>query len=377
VSSAVNGGPAGLAASGRVAAGQEMAAGRLHQSVVMKALRAAANKPVHAYLFVGPPGTGKLAAATTFASMLLCPSGGDDDCSTCRRVAGNTHPDFIVIEREGAALSIDQARDVARTASRSSLEGGRVVIVLPDLHLAREAIPALLKTIEEPPASTVFVVLAEFVPPELVTVASRCVRIDFQLLSTDEVRNVLVAEGLSFEHATAIAGLADGRLDRARLLALDPEAQARRRCWEAVPARLDGTGATVAAVADELVELLRRSASPLVARQEAEMAALVEHNAAELPSAPAKVLQSAARTGIRELEERHRREQRRQRTDELRTGLAALAGAYRDRAASSAMSPARAAEAVSLVDGLSADLAFNPGELLALQALLVRLDRLA
>ena len=77
------------------------------------------------------------------------------------------------------------------------------------------------------------------------------------------------------------------------------------------------------------------------------------------------------------LEERHRREQRRQRTDELRTGLAALAGAYRDRAVSGTLSPARAAEAVGLIDGLSADLVYNPGELLAVQALLVRLDRLA
>jgi DNA polymerase-3 subunit delta' len=85
----------------------------------------------------------------------------------------------------------------------------------------------------------------------------------------------------------------------------------------------------------------------------------------------------AARAGARDLEERHRREQRRQRTDELRTGLAALARAYRDRSAAGALPADRAAAAVALVDGLSADLAFNPGEQLALQALFVRLDRLA
>ena len=267
------------------------------QAAAVRALRAAAAKPVHAYLFVGPPGTGKLAAATAFAEMLLCPGGGGDGCDVCRRVALHAHPDFIVVEREGAAMSIDQARDISRTASRSSLEGGKVVIVLPDLHLAREAVPALLKTIEEPPPSTVFVILAEFVPAELVTVASRCVRVDFRPLAPDEVAEALAAEGVAPEQAASVARMAGGRLDRARLLATDPEAQARWQAWEAVPGRLDGTGATVAAVADELVELLKRSVAPLVARQEAEVAALVEHNTNELPSAPAKIVQSAARHG--------------------------------------------------------------------------------
>jgi DNA polymerase-3 subunit delta' len=114
-----------------------------------------------------------------------------------------------------------------------------------------------------------------------------------------------------------------------------------------------------------------------VARQEAEMAALAQRNSQELTKAPAKAAQGATRAANRELEERRRREQRRQRTDELRTGLAALARAYRDRGASGALPADRAASAVALIDGLSADLAFNPGEQLALQALFVRLDRVA
>jgi DNA polymerase III subunit delta' len=347
------------------------------QAGAVKALRAAAAKPVHAYLFVGPPGTGKLEAARAFAALLLCPDGGDDDCDTCTRVAKGAHPDFVVIEREGATLSIDQAREVSRIASRSSLEGGRVVVVLPDLHLAREAVPALLKTIEEPPGPIVFIALAEFVPPELVTVASRCARIDFRSLSDDDVVDVLVAEGVAVERARVVAGLAGGRLDRARLLASDPQAEVRRRSWEAVPSRLDGSGATVAVVADELLELLKHSVEPLTARQQAEATALVARNTESVPSAPPRVAQGAARAGFRELEERHRRELRRQRTDELRNGLAALAGAYRDRAAAGTLSAGRVADAVALIDSLSADIAFNPGEQLAVQALLVRLDRLA
>jgi DNA polymerase-3 subunit delta' len=352
-------------------------AGLVGQAEAARALRAAAARPVHAYLLVGAPGTGKLAAAQAFAAMLLCPQGGEDGCDTCRRVAEGKHPDVVVVEREGATLSIEQAREVTRMAARSSVEGGRSVVVLPDLHLAGDAIPALLKTIEEPAGPVVFIGLAEFVPPELVTVASRCVRIDFRSLSDDEVRDALVGDGVPVDRAAAVARLSGGRLDRARLLASDPGAEARWQAWESVPARLDGSGATIAVLADKLVELFKRSAEPLAARQGAELAALVERNTHDAPGAPARVAQAAVRAGTRELEERHRRELRRQRTDEMRTGLAALARAYRDRGVSGAMAPERAAGAVSLIDGLSADMAFNPGELLALQALLVRLDRLA
>jgi DNA polymerase-3 subunit delta' len=350
---------------------------------VAKQLRAAAAKPVHAYLFVGPPGTGKMAAAWAFAAMLICPEGGSDGCETCERALRGVHPDFVIVEREGPSISIDQARDVSRMAARSSVEGGRKVIVLQDLHLARDAAPALLKTIEEPPPSTVFVALAEFVPPELVTIASRCVRVDFSPLSDGEIVAALVARGEPAERAEALARLAQGRLDRAMLLASDPEAEERQRAWGAVPARLDGTGATVAVLAGELAALLERSAGRLAARQEAEVQEMAERNSRDLAGSSGSLAGSKRtrgrggnRAAARELEERHRREQRRQRTDELRTGLGALAGAYRDRAANGAWPASRASEAVALIDRLSADLAYNPGELLALQALLVRLDRL-
>jgi DNA polymerase-3 subunit delta' len=349
--------------------------GLVGQDAAVRALRAAAAKPVHAYLFVGPPGTGKLAAAREFAAMLLCPNGGEDACDTCRRVREGSHPDVAFFEREGAAMSIDQAREVSRIAVRSSLEGGRQVVVLPDLHLARDAVPALLKTIEEPPPHTVFIALAEFVPPELLTIASRCVRVEFRPLTDEEIAGALVADGVRPERASLVATLAGGRLDRARLLASDEEAESRRLAWETLPARFDGSGATVALLAEELVDMLKRSANPLTVRYEAEVAKLVAANAAPGQTAPGRA-QSQTKAVARELEERHRREQRRQRTDELRTGLAALARAYRDRAVSGALPIGQVAEAVALIDGLAADLAFNPGELLALQALLLRLDRL-
>lgn len=349
------------------------------QAEVAKALRVAAAKPVHAYLFVGPPGTGKMTAATAFAAMLVCPAGGEDGCDTCRRVEEGLHPDVVVAQGEGAALTIEQAREVGRVASRSSVEGGRTVVVLPDIHLARDSAPALLKTIEEPPPGTVFIVLADFVPPELVTIASRCARLDFRPLSSVDVASALEAEGADPGRAQLLAAMAGGRLDRARILAGDPEAEARHLAWVSVPSRLDGTGATVALLVDELLSLVERSGAPLARRQETEAAELAERlNRAVSASGPGgRAGRPGARSGLKELEDKHRREQRRYRTDELRSGLAALAGAYRDRLAQGRLAPARAAQVVALLDGFSADLAYNPGEQLALQALLVRLDRLA
>jgi DNA polymerase-3 subunit delta' len=347
------------------------------EDAAVAALRSAAVRPVHAYLLVGPPGTGKRAAATSFAASLLCPNGGDGTCETCRRVLAGVHPDVAVVEREGPFINIDAARGISRAASRSPVEGDRKVLILLDFHLVREAGPALLKTIEEPPASTVFVVLAEYVPPELVTIESRCVRIDFVPLSAAVIAETLRQDGVDAKTADELAAAADGRLDRARLLAGDPEFATRRKTWQGIPARLDGLGVTAASIAGELIELLERSVTPLRLRHEEELTELEARNARlnEVNGRPAGGSR-AVKAGLKDLEDRQRREVRRQRTDELKAGLAILAGVYRDRLAAGGPGAADALAAVELVQQLYTNLAYNPNELLQLQALMVRLGKL-
>lgn len=361
------------------------------QDGALATLTTAVARPVHAYLFVGPAGTGKAAAALGFAAALLCPSvPADGDCDNCRRVLAGLHPDVLQVEREGASISIDTARDVARLAMTSPVEGTRKVIVLHDFHLVKESGPALLKTIEEPPATTFFIILAEHMPPELITIASRCVRVEFVPLTESRIAQQLESEGLEPERAVHLAQASGGRLDRARLLATDDHFETRRAAWRAVPSRLDGNGATAAAVADELVALLDSSVEPLTARHGSERAALEERNAraAEVTGSgrgKGRATKAALSAGIKELEERQRREVRRQRTDELRAGLASLAGAYRDRLAApremrsprAAIDVANSMDSIALIDQLGSDLQYNPGELLALQALLVKLGRIA
>jgi len=340
-------------------------AGLIGQERAVTQLRGAALSPVHAYLLVGPPGTGKREAARSFAAALLCPTGGCGVCDTCTRALGGVHPDVVVRERTGAWISVGDAREIGRLGALSPVEGRRKVLVLVDFHLVQDAAPALLKAIEEPPATTVYVILAEHLPPELVTIASRCARIAFAPVPTDRLAAALVAEGTAPEVAAEVAEASGGRPDRARLLASDAGFAARRAGWSDAPGRLDGTGAVAATLADELLAGLETVVEPLAARQAAELAELAE-----------RARLYGDRPGERkELGDRHKREERRIRTDELRFGLASLAAAYRDRLAGG-RDPAAALAAVQAVNAANEALARNPNVTLLLQALLVRLGRL-
>lgn len=326
-------------------------------------LRAASVAPVHAYLLVGLAGAGTAAAATAFSAALLCPDGGCGSCRDCRLALAGEHPDALTFVPEGASLRIADAEEITRLAVRSPLEGRRKVLVLADFHRVREVGPALLKTIEEPPESTVFVILADTVPPELVTIASRCVRIEVAPIPVPTLVALLVAEGVDEGRATIAASAAGGSIDRARLLVSDPKLARRRDAWAGVPERLDGTGAAVAVVAAELLELVEEAAEPLRQAQADQLTAL-----------EARVATTGERgSGRGRLEASHKRALRRHRTDELRFGLATLAEGYRDLLVSSPADPSAVLAAVDAIGAAAGALVRNPNESLLLQALLLRL----
>lgn len=327
-------------------------------------LVAAARAPVHAYLLVGPAGTGTREAARSFAAALLCADGGCSNCEACRRVLAGAHPDVRFFERTGASLRVEEIKPILEAASLSPVEAPRKVLVLVDFHLVAEQYPRLLKTIEEPPATTVFVVLAEHVPPELSTIASRCVRIDFPPVPEEAVREALVSGGVAPDVAAAAAAASGGRMDRARLLASDPGFAARREAWRSIPSRLDGNGATAATLADELLAGLEAMLEPLAARHATELVALAERARLYGDQAGAR----------KDIEARHKREERRLRTDELRFGISAMAGAYRDRLTSD-RHPGEALAALDAIAAANEALIRNPNTTLLLQGLLVRLGR--
>jgi len=335
------------------------------QGRAVASLQAAAVRPVHAYLLVGPAGSGKRAAARAFAGALLAVDAaerGEDVDRAIELSLDEAHPDLHVFEPEGAAISAPDAREIVTAASRSPVEGGRKVLVLDEFHTVQQAGPILLKTIEEPPESTVFVILAEEVPNELVAIASRAVRIDLGPVPQDAVVERLVHEGIDPEVAVTTAAAAGGDLHRARLLAKDPSLVVRRDSWASIPHRLDGTGHTAAALVDEVVAHIDAAQGPLDERHEAERAALEE-----------QIETYGLRpTERKELEKRHKREVRRHRTAEIRFGLAVLAGEYRDQLAT-AHDPTPHLQALREVQAAAEALVRNPNELLLLQALVVGL----
>ena len=187
-------GPSFLLFSGVV--GQDRAVSRLMD---------AARQPVHAYLFHGPAGSGKRVAARGLAAAFLCPDGGCGVCTSCRRALAGTHPDLVTVERTGAALDVDDAREITMRAQRRPLESARQVLLVPDVHLAAKAAPALLKTVEEPPPSTIFILLADDLPAGLATIISRCVQVPFTALAPQVVQEWLIGRGVAADVAETVA----------------------------------------------------------------------------------------------------------------------------------------------------------------------------
>jgi DNA polymerase III subunit delta' len=337
------------------------------QTQAVRRLTSAADDPVHAYLFVGPPGSTKDEASRAFAALLM--AGIDDPTHRDARLAlAGEHPDVREVLRQGARISKDQVGDIIRNASLAPVEGNRKVMILHEFHLLEaEGAARLLKTLEEPPASTIFIVLADQVTPELVTIASRCVRIMFAALSTETVAAQLIEEGIDAATAEVAAQAAEGNLTRARVLATDEGLMGRRDAFAGLAARLDGTGTTVVTLCTEVLGLIDASAAPLAARQAQEVSAL-----------EARVAATGERgSGRKQIEEHHKRELRRHRVDELRSGLGVLAGAYRDALVRGQLPrPDAGVTAVTRIHAALEAMERNPNETLLLQALLLDLPSL-
>lgn len=289
------------------------------QERVVDLLRALADSPAHAYLFVGPPGCGKETAARAFAAVKL--QGSEDaDERVARLVMRGEHVDVHEIEREGASISLEQAREeLVDVTGMSSVESGRRVTIMHELHLlAPFATAALLKTIEEPDAQNVIILLTDEVPAHLITIESRCVRLDFSAIPDRLVADTLVGEGVMPALAESVAEMVAGDLARARILVDDHGLAERMNMFSMVPRRLDGTAATaleltatIRAAIDEALEPYKRVHAREIADLEERERTLGLRGA-----------------GRRRILERHKREIRRSETDEIRSGLRIMSRVY-------------------------------------------------
>ena len=236
-------------------------------------LQAALRDPVPGYIFVGPSGAGTRNAARLFAAGLLNDKSNDQERHQ-RLATAEEHPDVVMVDRSGAFVTAEQARDIVRTASTSPIEGDRKVIVVTDLHLIRDAGPMLLKSIEEPPPSTFFILLADEISSDLITIASRCLQIEFVSVPAVELEKLLIEEGVALDRARFASRISDGSIDRARILASDDGALDRWNAWSKIREGLNGSGGNAAKAADLVLELIDSSAGPMEDKHSEERLAL-------------------------------------------------------------------------------------------------------
>ena len=204
-------------------------------TVLTEAVRASKEKDnatqemTHAWLFTGPPGSGRSNTAVAFAAALLCESGGCNNCLNCRTAIAGTHADIELIETEGLSIKIDEIRELITRASWSPSVGGYRVVVIEDAdRLTESAANALLKAIEEPGLRTVWLLCAPSATDVLPTIRSRTRSIVLRTPSTNAVAKLLESEDINATMANFAARASQGHIGRARHLALNEDARNRR-----------------------------------------------------------------------------------------------------------------------------------------------------
>lgn len=349
----------------------------------------ASGQPSHAYLFHGPPGSGKRAAARALAAELLAEGAPDPD-AVRRRVAAGTHPDLTWVTPTGAHVMrvSDVEQPVVAASGRTPFEAERRVFVLERVDTMNDEVAnRLLKTLEEPPAFVHLVLLTDAIGRMLDTVISRCQPVRFDPLPAERLTAVLEEEGVERARALACARLALGNLTRARLLASEGGDGLRDDAERMVRAALAGERSA----ADEPWRALLTRAE---GRRVAAEAARAEEARARLEYEPKGRERRALE---REFEEAAKRDGRRARTEVLDLGLTLAALGFRDLACVAegahaavlgldrieALAPLAAGrdarrlrDAMERCEEARLSLELNPTEELALSALGFRLQRL-
>jgi DNA polymerase III subunit delta' len=291
----------------------------------------------HAWLITGPPGSGRSIAALCFAAALQCTSDGVPGCGECRACTttmAGTHADVRRIIPEGLSIGVDEMRNIVQIASRRPGTGRWQIVLIEDAdRLTEGAANALLKVVEEPPPSTVFLLCAPSVDPEdiAITLRSRCRHVALVTPPVDAIARVLVeTDGLSDADAAWAASVSGGHVGRARRLATDGQARERRQRALGL-ARDAATPSRAYAAAEELVATAEAEARALTEdRNEAETEELrTALGAGGTGKGTAGTLRGA--TGaIKDLERRQKSRQTRASRDALDRALIDLATYFRD-----------------------------------------------
>jgi DNA polymerase III subunit delta' len=291
----------------------------------------------HAWLVTGPPGSGRSVAALCFAAALQCTADGVPGCGECRACTttmAGTHADVRRIIPEGLSIGVDEMRAIVQIASRRPSTGRWQIVVVEDAdRLTEGAANALLKVVEEPPPSTVFLLCAPSVDPEdiSVTLRSRCRHVALVTPPAEAIARVLIeSDGLSADEAHWAASVCGGHVGRARRLATDPEARERRKRALGL-ARDAATPSRTYAAAEELVAAAEIESKALTEdRNEVEADELrTALGAGGTGKGTAGTMRGAA-GAMKDLEKRQKSRQTRASRDALDRALIDLATYFRD-----------------------------------------------
>lgn len=283
----------------------------------------------HAWLFTGPPGSGRSSAAIAFAAALICPEEGCGTCIDCRSAQAGGHPDVEIIRTEGLSIKVDEIRELLqRVAWAPSLGGWRVVVMEDADRLTESAANALLKAIEEPGTRTVWLLCAPTLFDVLPTIRSRTRHLQLRTPSTQDVSDVLIRrDGISPAMAEFAARVSQGHIGRARHLANDESIRSRRKTIMNLPFTLTSLAAAFAAAAT-LVELATQEAnSQSEAQSEKE-----SHDLGQAwgQGASGRGMATGGAKALKELEKEQKSRATRMVRDSLDGALLDLATLYRD-----------------------------------------------
>ncbi|MER7153071.1 DNA polymerase III subunit delta' [Streptomyces lydicus] len=300
--------------------------------------RSGASQMTHAWLFTGPPGSGRSTAARAFAAALQCVSpdralGGAPGCGFCdgcHTSLVGTHADVEIVRTDLLSIGVKETRDLVRRSSLSPAGGRWQVIVLEDAdRLTEGAGNVLLKAVEEPAPRTVWLLCAPSIEDVLPTIRSRCRHLSLRTPPVAAVADVLVRrDGIEPEVADRAARATQGHIGRARRLATDERARTRRAAVLKLPLRIDDIGGCLKA-AQELIDAAGEDAKQVA--EEIDTKETEELRAAlGAASGTGGRLPRGTAGAMKELQDKQKRRSTRTQRDSLDLALVDLTGFYRD-----------------------------------------------
>jgi DNA polymerase III subunit delta' len=296
--------------------------------VIARLKLAVAGDMTHAWLFTGPPGSGRSNAAIAFAAALQCDEGGCGSCHSCHNVAVGSHPDVRVTRTEKLSIGVDDVRELVRIAALAPVGRRYQVMIIEDAdRLTEPAANALLKAVEEPNARTVWLLCAPTVEDVLPTIRSRTRLVVLATPSSAQVADFLVTrDQVDAEVASYAARASQGHIGRARALARDEDTRNRRHGVVVIPAGLTDLRACMAAAA-HLHDLAKDEADALTGSHDAREKddldrayGVVERGRRPREYAPA----------LRDMEKSQKTRAKRRHLDVVDRGLMDLVSVYRD-----------------------------------------------